>query len=91
MNKIILKFDNTLTAIAGYEYGEEIFKNQVEKNYKIGEENIIEFPKEIESVAISFVQGFLKEPLRRNGVDKTLSELKIVGNKKFVNKFYKVI
>lgn len=91
MNEIYLEFDKTLSAIAGYEFGEEIFKTQVMGKYKYGEKNAIIFPVQIEYVAISFVQGFLKELLKKNGLSKTLSEIDIKGNENFVRKFYKVI
>lgn len=91
MNRIVLTFDNSLTAIAGYKFGEEIFEMQVEKKYRSGEKNIIEFPQQIESVAISFVQGFLKKLLKANTLSKIKEEIEIVGNQKFVTKFNKVI
>lgn len=91
MNEIILTFDKTLIAIAGYEYGNKIFEEQVKSKYKSGEKNIIIFPEQIEYVAISFVQGFLKDLLKEYEIDKILKEIDIRGNKNFVSKFYRVI
>ncbi|MGL5377458.1 MAG: hypothetical protein ACRC0F_07020 [Cetobacterium sp.] len=90
-NKIVLTFDKSLTAIAGYKFGEEIFEKQVQKNYKSDSKNIIEFPQQIDSVAISFVQGFLKNLLKDKGLSKVKEEIEIAGNSKFVTKFNKVI
>lgn len=91
INKIVLTFEKSLTAIAGYKFGEEIYEKQVENKYKSGSKNVIEFPEQIDSVAISFVQGFLKKLIKNNGISKTKEEIEIVGNPKFVKKFNKVI
>ncbi|MGL5965438.1 MAG: hypothetical protein ACRCZ9_00745 [Fusobacteriaceae bacterium] len=91
INRIVLTFDKSLTAIAGYKFGEEIYEKQVEDKYKSGNKNIIEFPEQIDSVAISFVQGFLKKLLKNNRISKIKEEIEIVGNSKFVKKFNKVI
>jgi len=57
--KFILEFDNTLSALAGYDYGQDIFNDQIKS--KITDYNIgfcFEFPENIEFITSSFVQGF---------------------------------
>jgi hypothetical protein len=90
-NKIeIVLEDKTLKGIAGYPYGEDIFNMQVKPKYKDKEgiKNIIIFPTTIEKVAISFVQGFMKELIKNK---KKLDNLEIRGNEEFVKKFYQVM
>lgn len=62
--KIELKIDDAFTCVAGYQYGEKIYNEQV-KPYFDGTEKIeIHFPNHIEVVAISFVQGFISGMLK---------------------------
>lgn len=91
MNKIELKFNKTLSSIAGYELGEEIYNTQVKDFYKKGEENIIVFPKEIERVAISFIQGFIAGLIEEVGYTNMLNELKVEGQDRVVKRFYEVM
>lgn len=69
MNKICLHFDKTLTRLAGNQYGETVYNEQVKNRIKWNEQNEIVFPQEIDRVAISFIQGFAKEILKK--IDKT--------------------
>lgn len=67
-NYFKLKFNNTITRLAGYDYGQEVFKNQIAK--KIDYQNtpiIIEFPDQIIRAASSFTQGFFEELKNRFG------------------------
>ena len=68
MNKINLVFDKQLTRLAGNPYGAEIYNNQVKEKIDWDAQNEIIFPNEINRIAISFIQGFAKEILKR--VDK---------------------
>ena len=68
--EICLDFPKTVTALVGYEYGEKIYKQQVKDKICWQEHNVIIFPDEITSVAISFVQGFYNEIVKNLGFDK---------------------
>lgn len=94
MNKILLTFDKTITRLAGNEFGYKTYKEQVEKNIKWNEINEIAFPNEIDRIAISFIQGFARDILKRidkNDIESLLIfstsskelELKIINNIKF--------
>ena len=76
MNKINLEFDKQLTRLAGNLFGEEIYNNQVKKNIKWNEKNEIIFHNQIDRIAISFIQGFAKEILKK--IDKNEVENVIV-------------
>lgn len=91
MNRIILNFDKTLIGIAGFQFGKTTFEKQVAPYYKKNEKNILVFPKELQTVAISFVQGFFYNLLEKDTLNTVLSEIEIEGNPNFVEKFYKVI
>lgn len=94
MNKIELKFDKTITRLAGNEFGYNTYKEQVEKNVDWNNLNEIIFPKEIDRIAISFIQGFARDILKKidknnieeififNTSNKELAE-KIINNIKF--------
>ena len=94
MSKIELKFDKMLTRLAGNEYGSEIFNNQVKKHIDWNAKTEIVFPKNIDRIAISFIQGFAKGILQRidkNNIEELLVfkasskelEEKILNNIKF--------
>lgn len=68
MNKIELTFAKDVSGLAGNDYGRKTYHEQVESKINWNEKNIIVFPKYIERVAISFIQGFCSEILKK--VDK---------------------
>lgn len=68
MNKINLTFDKQLTRLAGNPYGAEVFDKQVREKIDWSGKNEIIFPDQIKRIAISFIQGFAKEILKK--VDK---------------------
>lgn len=92
-NKIVLlDFDDkTLTGVAGYDYGKEIFEKQVSQFFDKEKNITIQFPEQIERIAISFVQGFTKEPFEKYGREKALEKMEIIGKERVVKKFYAVV
>lgn len=58
MNTINLSFPKSETRLAGFPYGEEVYKNQVRDNISFEGKITIIFPDQIEKVASSFIQGF---------------------------------
>ena len=95
MNKekiISLNFkDKTITGLAGFPYGKEIYEEQVKNIFDENTKNVIIFPEQIERVAISFFQGFTKEMIEKYGKDNMLNKIEIRGKNNIVKKFYSVI
>lgn len=63
MKIIDIKLNKTLTRIAGNEYGQKVYNEQVKPKVDLDsleEKYVIIFPNNIEAVANSFVQGFIK-------------------------------
>lgn len=89
MPKIILKLNNTITRLAGNEYGKKIFEEQVKEKINYDKKNIIVFPDTIENIAISFVQGFSQEIMESISLDEIHEIIEIEGQEKVVNNFYK--
>ncbi len=58
MSTINLIFPKSETRLAGFPYGEEIYRNQVKGKISFDDKITIIFPDQIEKVASSFVQGF---------------------------------
>lgn len=67
-NIINLKFDNTISGLAGNEYGASVYKQQLQDKIDLKNSNIIIFPDNIKRVAISFIQGMFNEILKK--IDK---------------------
>lgn len=63
-NIIELKFDKTISGLAGNDYGYEEYKKQIKDKFNYDKKNIIIFPEQIKKVAISFVQGMFKDILK---------------------------
>ena len=68
MNRINLVFDKQLTRLADNPYGYEVYENQIKDKINWEEVNEIIFPQQIDRIAVSFIQGFAKEILKK--VDK---------------------
>lgn len=70
MKTVILKFDNSVTRLAGNPYGKSIYESQVKDSYNDYLEKLtIVFPNNIEKVASSFVQGFFSELVLKIGYE----------------------
>ena len=80
--KVKIDLPNELTALAGNEYGREIFDTFVEPKMNYGK-IVVEFPENIRMVAIGFVQGFIY----KLGVQGFKEKVEIKGNPLFVEKF----
>lgn len=82
MTTINLNFPKSETRLAGFPYGEEVYKTQAQNNISFEEQITIVFPDQIEKVASSFVQGFFAnlvmnigyKGIERNIIIKTKSE-----------------
>ncbi len=94
MNKINLKFDKTITGLAGNLFGVVEYEKQAKEKFRWDEQNEIIFPDHIKKIGISFIQGFFSEILSKidkNAIDKYIviksssNELttKIMENLKF--------
>jgi len=64
---IKLELNKTLTKIAGFKYGKDIYEKQANDYILFDCENVIEFPSHVDFVAPSFIQGFIAEPMREVG------------------------
>lgn len=80
-NRIELVFDNTLTNLAGYEYGKKVYEQQVQGKIDLNEEFQLVFPKQIKGVASSFVQGFFEQIVTTIGLLKTEKNATIISEK----------
>lgn len=61
-NSFVLNFDKTITRLAGYDFGKQVFDNQIGKDIDFNNTPItIEFPDQIVRAASSFTQGFFKD------------------------------
>lgn len=82
-NRVILKIeDNTISRLAGNQYGRKLYDEQVKKYFSPGEELIIVFPETIKDVAVSFIQGFFKEIVDTIGLQKASAQIKIEGTER---------
>lgn len=81
-NVIILKFDKTLTGLAGYDFGTETFEEQVEGKIDYMRKIEIVFPDNIERIASSFIQGFFEKFIEKIGVSGIERQIDIKSSKK---------
>ena len=78
-NAVTLSFSKSLTNLAGYDYGKQVYKEQIEGKIDINYEFTIEFPSTIKGVACSFVQGLFKDIVDKIGLSATENRLVIVS------------
>lgn len=81
---IELKFDSTITSLAGNPYGRKVFEEQVKGRINYEDQCIIVFPSEIKRIASSFVQGFFKEIIENVGLLNFNSQIIIRGNPRII-------
>ena len=84
-----LKFDSSVTRLAGNPYGREVYDKQLKGKIDFDAISVIVFPKEIENVASSFVQGFFCEIVDNIGFDGLQTKIKIEANDKVEEKVKK--
>lgn len=90
-NRIELKFNNTITRLAGNSYGKNIYISQVQDKVNFNDKNIIVIPSQIEDIAISFVQGFTSEIFKSITKYEFDKYFEIRANEKIVSKFKKSV
>lgn len=90
-NRIELNVSKTITRLAGNNYGAQVCKEQILPNIDLVKKNIIIIPSNIKGVAISFVEGILKE-MPKEVTKKTFYNFFIIdGDDRVIEKFRKVI
>ncbi|GAA0825231.1 hypothetical protein [Clostridium tertium] len=90
-NIIELKFNNTISRLAGNAFGKSTYINQVKDKINFNDTNIIIIPDYIEDIAISFVQGFTYEIFEKISKDEFNKYFIIQADDKIVNKFQKSV
>ena len=90
-NKIELSGINSVSRLVGNEYGQSVYQEQVAPKINLECKNVIVFPKHIEGVAISFIEGFIK--MLPNGISRKdfYKYFSIEGKDTVKNKFFEVI
>lgn len=74
---INLTIEKSQTRLAGFPYGEKLYKEQVESHINYEAHNIIVIPPQIEKVASSFVQGFFAKLVEEIGYVRILEIVEI--------------
>ena len=77
MKRIELKLDRSLIALAGNPFGRKVFEEQVKSCLDTDTDYCIVFPKNVEMVGSSFVQGFFNYWLQTIGLDGILKHIKV--------------
>lgn len=85
-NVFSLDFDKTVTMLAGYDYGYEVYNKQVKEKIDVYSNFTIIFPDQIKRVASSFSQGFFKEIAEKIGIVGIEERLNIISPKEDLKK-----
>jgi hypothetical protein len=80
MNEIKLEFKKSLTKLAGYSYGKNIYDEQVKNKIDINREIVIIFPDNIKDIASSFIQGFFYDFVENIGIKGIERQVDIVSS-----------
>ena len=79
-NVVILSFSKSLTNLAGYDYGKQVYDEQIAGKLNVDTDFTIEFPSSIKGIASSFVQGLFKDIVDRIGLNATEKRMNIVSD-----------
>ena len=80
-NVIKLDIKKSVTKLAGYTLGEQLYNNQVKDRISFDKEIVIEFPENIQDLASSFVQGFFYEFVEKIGIKGIDRQVNIISSK----------
>lgn len=86
MNIINLHFPKTLCGLSGNSYGRKIYSEQLEDQIDEKNEYIIRFPQHIDSIAISFIQGFYYNIIKKYGFNYAINNLHIESHSEELTK-----
>lgn len=78
-NSVILEFPSSITYLAGYKYGQDIYEEQILNKINIHDQFGLEFPDNIKGVAASFVQGLFSEIVKQIGLKNTEDRLNVIS------------
>lgn len=67
-NRIELKLDRSVTRLAGFEYGKNVYEEQVKGKINTSLPVTFIFPDNIKKLASSFIQGFFAELVESIGI-----------------------
>lgn len=76
-NKIILELDKSVTRLAGYHLGKDVYEKQVKGKVDLTQPIILVFPDNIVRLASSFVQGFFGEWTELIGISGIENQIEI--------------
>ena len=70
MKTVRLSFDNSLSSLCGFPFGQKSYRDQVASLFD--ENDILEviIPNTIDSVSMSFAQGFISDTAEKYGITK---------------------
>lgn len=74
-----MKFEKTITKLAGNQFGRVTYENQV-KDYNYVDKLKIIFPKKIDNIALSFIQGFFGNLLKNIGIAGIEKQVEILSD-----------
>lgn len=90
-NEIEITFeDKSVPSLAGYEYGESVYLNQVKDKIDFeADEIILFFPEDKHLIASSFIEGFFNGIKSNIGITEMRNKIKIISKyENFVRKIY---
>ena len=61
MKTLKLKFENSISSLCGFDFGHDTFEKQVKGELVDNEAIEVEIPSTIDTVSMSFAQGFFSE------------------------------
>lgn len=86
MNNIKLEFEKSLSGLAGYDFGVEIYNSQVGNKIDFNNNTEIVFPNNIKRIASSFIQGFFAEIVKNIGITGIEEKIEFISQKENMKK-----
>lgn len=79
-NSVTLEFPGSITYLAGYKYGQDVYAEQILNRVDLNEQFRLVFPENIKGVAASFVQGLFANIVKQIGLKNTEDRLCVTSS-----------
>ena len=81
-NMIYIEANKSITGLAGFDFGNKMYEEQVKGKIDFNGEIILVFPENIQRFASSFIQGFFEDFVTHIGISGIENNVKIESSNK---------
>ena len=80
MNQFELQFDKALTKLSGFDFGKEMFDEQIKGKIDYELDIMFIIPDRVDLIASSFIQGFFEDVVNKIGIPGIEEKVQIISS-----------